>query len=69
MDTSILAHNVKCISERTSLPKQIKKGDDYVLDLRSVHMDSDGDAYGMIYTKYGEKIGNMMLKHFCSTMC
>ena len=64
----ILKQYVQCITERETCPFQVRKGYEYVLDLKSVYIDSDGDAYGRIFNLNGECIGYMMLKHFSSSM-
>lgn len=59
-------HEVVCISVRESRPNQITEGETYILDLDSFYLDSDGDAYGNIYTQNMIPVGNMMLRHFAS---
>ena len=57
---------VICISERKSNFSQIEKGQFYKIDIQSIWIDSDGDAYGSVYDENGVFIGNMLLKHFKS---
>ena len=66
--SDIILHNVCCINNREDRPKQLQSSDDYLLDLKSVYIDSEGDAHGSIYTQEGKKLGNMSLRHFRSTM-
>lgn len=56
----------RCISIRESNPKQISVGEDYILDKYSIFIDCDGDAYGTFYDMEGNRIGNLLLKHFTS---
>lgn len=63
-----IIQRVHCISERFNFPKAPKLYQDYILDLESVYMDSDGDAYGHIYTLDMDFVGNMLLKHFSTNM-
>lgn len=58
---------VKCISKREFMPKQIEIGKIYYMDENSKWKDTDGDEYAMFYLdKKGEnKIGNLLLSHFC----
>ena len=62
-------HYVKCISERENKPGQLTVGDSYIVDMLSVHMDSDGDAYADVYTLDMYWAGRMLLKHFQSIDC
>lgn len=55
---------VRCISIRESNPTQITVGHGYIVDRLSIWMDADGDAYGVIYDCKGNRLGNMLLKHF-----
>lgn len=55
---------VRCISVWVSNPHPVEIGGFYVLDLLSVWIDSDGDAYGVIYDLVGKQIGQMKLSHF-----
>jgi len=56
---------VRCISIRESMPTQIKVGKRYAIDRLSIYIDTDGDAYGVVYDNKRNRIGEMMLKHFC----
>ena len=56
---------VRCISIRESDPTQIIVGQEYVIDRLTIWMDADGDAYGVVYDNAGNRIGQMLLKHFC----
>lgn len=56
---------VACINERPGY-KQIQKGDQYLLDRSSIWIDSDGDAYGMVYDLNHNYVGQLKLSHFCS---
>lgn len=60
-----LPHYVKCISPRDN-DKLLTVGENYILDLSSVYIDSDGDSYADCYTVNHTKIGRRMLKHFQS---
>lgn len=55
---------VRCISIRESNPTQITVGEQYTVDRLSIWMDVVGDAYGVVYDRMGNRIGNMLLKHF-----
>lgn len=69
MDKKIY-QEVECISMRkNSSFKDSVIGVHYYLDLASIYLDVDGDAYGMIFTQgnNGEEIislGYKLLKHF-----
>lgn len=58
---------VKCISVRPMLPKQIEVDKIYYMDETTKWKDCDGDEYATFYSdKLGDnKIGNMLLSHFC----
>ena len=55
---------VRCISIRESDLSQITIGREYVIDRLTIWMDSDGDAYGVVYDSAGNRVGQMLLKHF-----
>lgn len=55
---------VRCISIRESVPTQITVGQEYVIDRLTIWIDTDGDAYGTVYDKSGNRVGDMLLKHF-----
>lgn len=55
---------VVCISIRESIPDQIKINEEYIIDRLSIYLDSDGDAYGIVYNSSMKRIGNMKLSHF-----
>lgn len=60
---------VECISTRgISSFKDPVIGIHYYLNLTSIYLDSDGDAYGMIFTQNNGEIiyslGYKLLKHF-----
>lgn len=57
---------VRCISIRESNPTQIVEGQRYIVDCLTIWTDADGDAYGVVYDSNGIKLGQMLLKHFCS---
>ena len=59
-------HYVECISERESKPGQITVGENYIMDLSTVHIDRDGDAYADFYTVDHIHVGRLHLKHFMS---
>lgn len=65
MEKNINYMNVKCISSRDNT-NQIVVGNLYVLDRATIYIDSDGDAFGVIYDKNMNRIGNLLLKHFMS---
>nr|DAZ61475.1 MAG TPA: hypothetical protein [Caudoviricetes sp.] len=58
---------VRCISIRKFMPKQIEVGKIYYMDEKTKWKDEDGDEYAVFYSdKNGEdKIGNLLLSHFC----
>lgn len=58
---------VKCVSIREFMPKQIEVGKIYYMDEKIKWKDGDGDEYAVFYSdKNGEdKIGNLLLSHFC----
>ena len=49
------------------MPKQIEVGKVYYMDEETKWKDEDGDEYAIFYSdKNGEdKIGNLLLSHFC----
>ena len=59
-----------CISERIAFNDGfLKIGEPCVVDPSTIYMDSDGDAYGMVYKKSDvsmENGRNSLLKHFCT---
>lgn len=55
---------VHCISIRESNPTQIVIGKQYEIDRLSIWIDRDGDAYGVVYDCMGNRVGEMLLKHF-----
>lgn len=55
---------VQCISIRESIPTQITIGQEYVIDRLTIWIDADGDAYGTVYDNAGNRVGDMLLKHF-----
>ncbi len=66
VESIAVPHNVKCISERENKPGQLTVGNSYIVDLSSVYMDIDGDAYADVYTLDKYWVGRMLLKHFQS---
>lgn len=58
---------VKCVSIREFMPKQIEVWKIYYMDEKTKWKDGDGDEYAVFYSdKNGEdKIGNLLLSHFC----
>ena len=56
---------VRCISIRESIPTQITVDQEYVIDRLTIWIDADGDAYGTVYGNAGNRVGDMLLKHFC----
>lgn len=68
MDKKIY-QEVECISTRENPSfKDPLIGARYYLDLTSIYLDVDGDAYGVIFTQDDEEIiyslGYKLLKHF-----
>lgn len=61
-DISILP--VRCISIRDTVPEQVVVGQQYSIDRLSIWIDADGDAYGVVYDRIGNRVGEMQLKHF-----
>lgn len=55
---------VRCISIRETFPSQVEVGQQYMIDRLTIWMDAVGDAYGVVYDCKGNRIGNMLLKHF-----
>ena len=59
----------KCISVRPMMPKQIEVDKIYYMDETTKWKDGDGDEYATFYSdRLGDdknKIGNMLLSHFC----
>lgn len=55
---------VRCISIRESNPTQIVIDQEYVIDRLTIWIDADGDACGTVYDNAGNRIGDMLLKHF-----
>jgi len=58
---------VKCISIREFMPKQIEVGNIYYMDEKTKWKDCDGDEYAVFYSDNNgeDKIGNLLLSHFC----
>lgn len=58
---------VKCISIREFMPKQIEVGKIYYMDEKTKWKDCDGDEYAVFYSDNNgeDKIGNLLLSHFC----
>lgn len=57
---------VRCISERKSMPGQIKVGHEYWADVDSTMKDEDGDRYYQIYLDKDAmySVGNLLTSHF-----
>ena len=56
---------VTCVDDRNI--KDIKEGEEYIIDLDTVYGDSDGDWYGSVYTTGGYRIAlGVSLKRFRS---
>lgn len=57
---------VRCISERKSMPGQIKVGHEYWADVDSTMKDEDGDRYYQIYLDKDAmySVGNLLTLHF-----
>lgn len=66
VESIAVPHTVKCISERENKPGQITVGETYIVDLASVHINCDGDAYADIYYEDLYWAGRMLLNHFQS---
>lgn len=64
MNTNIAYLPVVCISERATRPEQIKVGSAYMIDRLSIWIDPDGDAYGVVYDVYKNRVGQLKLSHF-----
>lgn len=64
MMKNIAMLSVRCISTRESNPTQIVIDQEYVIDRLTIWIDADGDAYGTVYDNAGNRIGDMLLKHF-----
>lgn len=64
MNIDIAYLPVICISERASVPDQIKVGSTYIIDRLSIWIDQDGNAYGMVYDAYKNPIAQLKLSHF-----
>lgn len=58
---------VKCVSIREFMPKQIEVGKIYHMDEKTKRKDCDGDEYAVFYSDNNgeDKIGNLLLSHFC----
>lgn len=58
---------VKCVSIREFMSKQIEVGKIYYMDEKTKWKDCDGDEYAVFYSDNNgaDKIGNLLLSHFC----
>jgi hypothetical protein len=65
---NIVPMQVTCLSERPGIPDQVREGNSYLIDRMSIWIDSDGDAYGVVYDMNHRRIGHMRLKHFMTTI-
>lgn len=66
--SNIVPMQVMCLSERPGIPDQIREGNSYLIDRMSIWIDSDGDAYGVVYDMNHRLIGQRRLKHFMTTI-
>lgn len=57
-------HLVRCISVREDEKNRLVVGQNYILDLCTLYIDCDGDAYARCYTFDLKEIGMSLLKHF-----
>lgn len=56
---------VTCVDDRNL--DDVKEGEEYIIDLDTVYGDSDGDWYGSLFTKGGDKIAlGVSLRRFRS---
>ena len=57
---------VECVSERKSMPGQLKVGEKYWIDYSSSYKDSDGDEYATVYLDEAKqcRVGVMLTSHF-----
>lgn len=57
---------VTCKVKMTAYPSQIKVGEEYWLDTKTVNKDSHGEEFGMIYAdeEKTQRIGMMRTCHF-----
>lgn len=58
---------VRCINIRPYMPNQVEVGKTYYMDETTIWCDTDGDEYAAIYKDElkHNKIGNLLLSHFC----
>lgn len=56
----------RCISERKSIPDQIKVGNEYWIDESTAWKDHDGDEYAQVYLDKDKehRVGDLLISHF-----